>query len=72
MARQINSPKDWRLLAERDMAIAEHLATTMRPVPCEGIAFHCQQAVEKYLKGAMVVLDEVPPVAPHISELILG
>jgi HEPN domain-containing protein len=69
MARQINSPKDWRLLAERDMAIAEHLATTMRPVPCEGIAFHCQQAVEKYLKGAMVLLGDEPPYIHDLDDL---
>jgi len=41
MAKQVNTPKDWRLLAERDMAIADHLAATMRPVPTETIAFFC-------------------------------
>jgi len=43
------------------MAVADHLAATMRPVPTEAIVFHCQQAVEKYLKGVLVILGEEPP-----------
>ena len=35
MAKQTNTPLDWRLLAERDMAVADHLAATMAPVPTE-------------------------------------
>lgn len=61
MAKQINTPEDWRILAERDASVAEHLAATMFPVPTEIIAFHCQQAVEKYLKGALIILGEEPP-----------
>ena len=56
-----NTPKDWVFLADRDLSVADHLAENMRPVPTEIIAFHCQQAVEKYLKGALVVLGEEPP-----------
>ncbi|MDR1869499.1 MAG: HEPN domain-containing protein [Treponema sp.] len=67
--KQTNTPKDWRLLAERDMAIADHLAATMRPVPSEAIAFHCQQASEKYLKGALVILGEEPPYTHDLDEL---
>jgi len=26
MAKQINTPKEWRLLAERDFSVAEHLS----------------------------------------------
>jgi len=61
MAKQTNKPEDWRILAERDVAVAEHLAATMVPSPTEIIAFHCQQAAEKYLKGALVILGEDPP-----------
>ena len=61
MAKQTNTPKEWRLLAERDMAVADYLAANMRPVPTEIIAFHCQQAVEKYLKGVLVIFGEEPP-----------
>jgi len=67
--KQTNTPKDWRLLAERDMAVADHLAATMRPVPTEAIVFHCQQAVEKYLKGALVILGEEPPYIHDLDRL---
>ena len=69
MAKQTNTPKDWRLLAERDMAVADYLAANMRPVPAEIIAFHCQQAAEKYLKGALVILGEEPPYIHDLPEL---
>ena len=67
--KQTNTPKDWRLLAERDMAGADHLTATMRPVPTEAIAFHCQQASEKYLKGALVIMGEEPPYTHDLDEL---
>ena len=61
MAKKTNTPKDWGILAKRDISVADHLAATMSPVPTEAVAFHCQQAVEKYLKGALVILGEEPP-----------
>jgi HEPN domain-containing protein len=69
MAKQINSPSDWRLLAERDLSIADHLAATMRPIPAEHIAFLCQQAVEKYLKGVLVLMGEEPPYIHDLDKL---
>jgi hypothetical protein len=69
MAKQTNTPKDWRLLAERDMSVSDYLAVNMRPVPTEIIAFHCQQAVEKYLKGALVILGEEPPYIHDLDRL---
>ena len=69
MAKQTNTPREWRLLAERDMAVADHLAANMRPVPAEAIAFHCQQATEKYLKGALVILGEEPPYIHDLDRL---
>ena len=39
MAKQTNTPEDWRILAERDMAVADHLANNMLPLPTEIIAF---------------------------------
>jgi hypothetical protein len=42
MAEQTNTPEDWRILAERDLTVADHLAATMMPIPTEIIAFHCQ------------------------------
>ena len=69
MARQTNTPTEWRLLAERDMAVADYLAENMRPTPAEVVAFHCQQAAEKYLKGALVTLGEEPPYTHDLDEL---
>ena len=69
MAKQTNTPKEWRLLAERDLSIAEHLAATYSPTPTEVIANFCQQASEKYLKGALVILDEEPPYTHDLPEL---
>ena len=69
MAKQTNTPGGWRLLAERDISVAEHLAATMVPIPTEIIAFHCQQAVEKYLKGVLVILGEDPPFIHDLDKL---
>jgi HEPN domain-containing protein len=69
MGKQTNTPEDWRILAERDITVAEYLAANMRPVPTEIIAFHCQQAVEKYLKGVLVILKEEPPYTHDLDEL---
>ena len=69
MAKQTNTPREWRLFAERDISVADHLAATMTPLPTEVIAFHCQQAVEKYLKGALVILGEEPPFIHDLDKL---
>ena len=69
MVRQTNTPDDWRWLANRDLSVAEHLAGNMWPIPTEIIAFHCQQAVEKYLKGALVMLKEEPPYIHDLDDL---
>ena len=69
MAKQTNTPDDWRFLADRDLSVAVHLADNMRPVPAEQIAFFCQQTVEKYLKGVLVILGEEPPYIHDLDEL---
>jgi hypothetical protein len=51
------------------MSVADHLANNMVPVPTEIIAFHCQQAAEKYLKGALIILGEEPPYIHDLVEL---
>ena len=69
MAKQTNTAEDWRFLAERDLSVADYLAANMAPVPTEIIAFHCQQAVEKYLKGVLVILGEEPPYIHDLDRL---
>ena len=68
MAEQTNTPLDWRLLAEDDLSVAEYLAANMRPIPTQHIAFNCQQAAEKYMKGALAILGIEPP---YTHDLIL-
>ena len=69
MDKQTNTSEDWKILAERDLSVAEHLATTMIPPPAEIVAFHCQQAIEKYLKGTLVIFGEEPPYIHDLPEL---
>jgi HEPN domain-containing protein len=68
-ANQINTPQEWYILAERDFTVAEYLASNMRPIPTEIICFHCQQAVEKYLKGVITLLGEEPPYTHDLAVL---
>src|SRR5438046_10712115 len=42
----------WVRKAESDLAVARHLFS-LKPVPSDEICFHCQQAIEKYLKGLL-------------------
>jgi len=67
--KQTNTQEDWRIIAERDLTVADYLAKNMIPVPTEIIAFHCQQAAEKYLKGALVIMGEEPPYTHDLPEL---
>lgn len=45
---------EWYQFAKMDYQTAIHLYDTMYPMPNEIICYHCQQAVEKLLKGLMV------------------
>ena len=59
----------WLRLAAQDLRAVDHL-------PADGNvnetrAFHCQQAVEKYLKGLLVAFD-VDPERTHDIGLLLG
>jgi HEPN domain-containing protein len=67
--KQTNTPEDWRILAERDITVADYLASNMVPVPTEIIVFHCQQAAEKYLKGALNVFGDEPPYIHDLDRL---
>ena len=69
MDKQTNTPEDWRILAERDLSVADHLAVNMIPYPTEIIAFHCQQAAEKYLKGVLQMMGVNPPFIHDLDRL---
>jgi HEPN domain-containing protein len=62
--------RQWRDIADKDLGLAEHVAKTMWPTPYELVCFHCQQAVEKYLKGFLVLNDTIPPKTHDLIELI--
>jgi HEPN domain-containing protein len=61
--------QEWTKKGDNDLASAQFLMY-MRPVPLEVIGFHCQQAVEKYLK-AYLVLKGVEPEKTHDLGLLL-
>jgi HEPN domain-containing protein len=69
LSNQTNTPQEWLALAERDFNVAEYLASNMRPIPTEIICFHCQQAVEKYLKGVITLQGEEPPYTHDLALL---
>ncbi|GAB6391059.1 MAG: HEPN domain-containing protein [Treponematales bacterium] len=60
---------EWRRYADEDLRTAEHMAKNMWPTPDHIICFHCQQAVEKYLKG-FLILNDVEPDRTHDLDLL--
>jgi len=60
----------WIELADKDLALAEHTAKTMRPTPYEIVCFHCQQFVEKYLKAFLVSKGQEPPYIHDLAKLV--
>jgi HEPN domain-containing protein len=61
--------QQWLELAGNDLSLAEFAANNMWPVPYAIICFHCQQAVEKYLKWFLVLHDISPPKIHDLEEL---
>ena len=60
---------NWFKFADTDLATVEYILS-MRPLPCEIICFHCQQSVEKYLKGYLIYNGiEQPPKIHDLIEL---
>ena len=49
--------KEWMEFAEMDFLTAKHLCGHMYPKPFEIICYHCQQAIEKLLKGVLISKD---------------
>ena len=59
----------WFLFADTDLALTEH-ALLMYPKPLEAICYHCQQAVEKYIKGYLLFNGmEAPPKTHNLMQL---
>jgi HEPN domain-containing protein len=60
---------NWIDKAEKDLLTAEHEMTFTDRV-AESICFHCQQAVEKFLKAYLIYLNIPFPKTHEIGELI--
>jgi len=60
---------EWFQFADMDLASADYLQGLL-PQPLEIICYHCQQSVEKYLKGYLIYngIDE-PPKIHNLVEL---
>ena len=61
---------EWLTFAEMDLGSAEHLLT-YSPLPLEIICFHCQQSVEKCLKGILILQKITPPKIHNLDELYI-
>jgi len=60
MKRQV---EDWMLLADKDLYVAEIILNNEYPLT-NIVAFHCQQAIEKYMK-AFIIENDIPIIKTH-------
>lgn len=61
---------EWFRFAFMDLDNAKYLFETRHPAPLEIICYHCQQAVEKYLKGVIIAFGEEPEKTHDLSKLV--
>ena len=61
--------QQWKEIADSDLNLAVFSAQNMKPIPYAIICYHCQQAVEKYLKWFLVLHDIEPPRIHDLEEL---
>ena len=69
MKKKFDLVKEWFIKADHDLEAAELLLKNEDPL-YDVISFHCQQAVEKYLKGYIIYLDLSFVKTHEIGELI--
>ena len=63
--------REWFEFAANDLRVAKHLSENMYPKPIEIVCYHCQQAVEKALKGYLIDNDVEPPYIHDLDKLCL-
>ena len=63
--------KEWFEIALSDLQVATFLFDKMHPKPLEIVCYHCQQAVEKVLKGFLTDQGIEPPYIHDPEELRL-
>jgi len=62
--------RQWFSLAEKNLIVAKHLATTLYPIQVEIICNNCQQSVEKDLKGYLFYNEVEFPKTHNLAVLI--
>lgn len=70
MNEKIDVVKQWIEKADHDLGTAQ-VTYLYLPTYRDTIAFHCQQAAEKYLKGFLIFLD-IPFKRQHSLNYLLG
>jgi len=70
MSEKIDIVKQWIEKADHDLGTAQ-VTYLYIPKYLDTIAFHCQQAAEKYLKGFLLFLD-IPYKKQHSLNYLLG
>ena len=61
--------RQWLRKADGDLRVAEKLVDA--PEDYDAVAFHCQQAAEKYLKARLAVTGQDPPRTHDLLRLLL-
>ena len=69
MKERIELAKSWFKVGDEDILTAEQLMRFEEPI-LRSICFHCQQAVEKYIKGYIIFLDGDFSYTHDISRLL--
>ncbi|MFQ5680801.1 MAG: HEPN domain-containing protein [Candidatus Omnitrophota bacterium] len=62
--------KEWLKKGEKDLLTATHELSFGKEAVTENVCFHCQQAVEKFIKAYMMFLDIEVAKTHEIGELI--
>jgi len=68
---KVDLVREWFEYAADDLRVAAHLFETMHRKPIEIVCYHCQQAVEKILKGYLIDHDVEPPYIHDLEKLRL-
>lgn len=61
--------EEWFSKADHDIFSAEVIFAA-QPIIFDSVAFHCQQAVEKYLKSYCIFLEILPPKSHNLQLLL--
>jgi HEPN domain-containing protein len=61
--------KEWFDIASDDLRSAAFLFENLCPKPIEIVCYHCQQAVEKAMKGYLINHDIEPPYIHDLEKL---